>query len=165
MWFFMISCYILTLISFFFFILNALQGYFQFKIFAANHSAFALLTIMIYLFTETLIIFYFVGIGISIKEYTADNKLSHHFHQRSLKIKRWVYPPILLNILLFMILFISGGAVDTNHMPGWLHGLLFYICFFHFIKMTRLEHRAFQESTSIVLEMSGVRPHGITKNA
>ena len=154
MWFFMILCYLMTAVTFFLFLLNGLQGYFAFKIFHANHPTLALLTIIIYLFTETLIIFYFVGIGVSIKEFVIDRKISADYHKRSIAIKRWVYPPILLNILLVMMLFTSGGAVDTKHLPGWSHGLLFFLCMFHFIKTIIVEHNAFKESTHLVIEMT-----------
>jgi len=149
-------------LSFLMLLLTALQGYFSFLIFNANHATFALLTIIVYLFTETLIIFFFVGIGVSIKEYIQTHKANPDFHKRSLAIKRRVYPPLLLNIVLVMTLFITGGAVDTGHMPGWLHGILFCVSILHFLKAIMVQHHSFRESTAIVLEMAGVqRPDGI----
>ena len=156
------TCYVLTILSFLLLLLTALQGYFSFLIFNANHPTFALLTVIVYLFTETLIIFFFVGIGVSIKEYIQAHKANPDFHKRSLAIKRRVYPPLLLNIVLIMTLFITGGAVDTGHMPGWLHGTLFCISILHFLKAITVQHHSFRESTAIVLEMAGVqRPEGI----
>ncbi len=157
MWFFMILCYVFTLVSFCMLILSGLQGYCGFMIFKATHATFAILTIIFYLFTETLIIFYFVGIGVSIKEYVLEKKLPLDYNQRSLKIKRNVYPPILFNILLMMALFISGGAVDTRHLPLWSHGLLFYGSLLHFLKVVLIQHRSFKEATELVLEMAGIK--------
>lgn len=154
MWFFMILCYLMSLLTFSLLFLNGLQGYFHFKIFQANHATLAILTIIIYLFTKTLIIFYFVGIGVSIKEFMIDNKKTGDYHKRIIRVKRRVYPPLLLNMLLVMILFISGGAVDTKHMPGWIHGLLFYLSLVHFMKTAVIEHRSFKETTAIVVEMA-----------
>ena len=121
----MILCYLMSLLTFFLLTLNGFQGYIHFNIFHANHATLAILTIIVYLFTKTLIIFYFVGIGVSIKEFMIDNKKSGDYHKLIINVKRRIYPPLLLNMLLVMILFISGGAVDTKHMPGWMHGLLF----------------------------------------
>ena len=154
MWFFMILCYLLTAITFLLLLLSGVQGYFAFKIFHVNHPTLALLTIMMYLFTQTLIIFYFVGIGVSIKEFVIDSKISSEYHKHSIAVKRYVYPPVLLNILFVMTLFISGGAVDTHHMPGWIHGILFCIAILHFWKTITVEHKAFKESTNIVIEMA-----------
>ncbi len=156
MWFFMISCYLLTAATTIMLFLTALQGHFHFNIFKATHPTFALLTIIFYLFTQTLVIFYFVGVGVSVKEYIQMHQLDPAYHRRSIAIKQKVYPPLLLNILLMMILFISGGAVDTKHLAGWLHGLLFYVSFFHFFKVIVVEHESFKEMTAIVLQMSGV---------
>lgn len=156
MWFFMITCYIMTAATLLSLLLNGLQGYWHFDILKASHATFALFTIIIYLFTQSLIIFYFVGIGVSIKEYCHDKKLDSSFHKKSLAIKRYVYPPILLNILLVMILFIIGGAVDTKKIPGWAHGILFWITLLHYFKTIVVQNKAFRESTAIVLEMSGL---------
>ena len=154
MWAFVILCYLMTFTAFFLLALNGIQGYIPFKIFQANHAALAILTIIVYLFTKTLIIFYFVGIGVSVKEFMLERKITGDYHKRMISVKRRVYPPLLLNMLLIMILFISGGAVDTKHMPGWAHGLLFYAGMFHFLKTTLIEHQAFKDSTAIVVEMA-----------
>lgn len=154
MWFFMNTCYIMTVISFGMLLITGLQGRYQFNVLNANHPLFALLTIIIYLFTETLVIFYFVGIGVSIRDYVLANRLKKDYHTRSTAIKRRVYPPLLLNMLLVMVLFISGGAVDTNHIPAWSHGLLFVLSLGQFVDTIRIQHQSFRESTAIVLEMS-----------
>jgi hypothetical protein len=158
MWFFMYTCYITTLLSFVMLLLNGLQGYLGFDILTAHHASFALLTIIVYLFTETLVIFFFVGIGVSIKEYIQTHSLDPKYHKRSLAIKRRVYPPLLLNMLLMMILFISGGAVHAGQVSGVVHGLFFWVCLAHFAHAIRLQHQSFRESTAIVLEMSGLPP-------
>ena len=157
MWFFMITCYLFSILSFFMLLLTGLQGYFHFLIFHANHPTFALLTVIIYLFTETLVIFFFVGMGVSIRDYSQSNRLDAKFHRSSIAIKRIVYPPLLLNILLVMMLFVSGGAVDTHRMPGWMHGILFLICIIHFFKVIKIQHKCFKENTTLILEMSGVQ--------
>ncbi len=158
MWFFMNSCYALTAISFLMLLLTALQGYFHFNILNANHPTFALLTVIVYLFTQTLIIFFFVGTGVSIRDYTNEKKLDTIYRQRSLTIKRKLYPPTLLNMLLVMVLFITGGAVDTGRIVPGIHGLLFLVCLLHFLKMILIQHGSFKEETAVILEMSGVRP-------
>ena len=153
----MILCYILMSLSGLMMALSGLQGHFQFKLLHANHPTFALLTMIIYLFTETLVMFFFVGTGVSIKEYVLERKLSTDFQKRSFKVKMRVYPPLLLNILLFMILFISGGAVDTHRIPNGIHGMLFLIVLIHFLYVIYVQHLCFKENTQIVLEMSGIQ--------
>jgi len=156
MWFFMYMCYLGMLTSFVMLLLNGLQGYFHFAILNAHHATFAILTVIVYLFTESLVIFFFVGIGVSIKEYVQTQKLDTGFHHRSIAIKRKIYPPLLFNMLIVMVLFITGGAVDTARIPAWSHGILFYFAIFHLMHVMRIQHRSFRESTEIVLEMSGL---------
>jgi len=163
MWFFMNACYLLTILSFVMLVITGLQGHFSFPFLNVNHPTFALLTVIIYLFTQTLVIFFFVGIGVSIKEYVKKHKVNPNFHKRSLSIKMRVYPPLLLNMLLIMILFISGGAVDTHRIPAWSHGILFCVCLLHYMQVIGRQHFAFKESTAIILEMAGVaRPDVIS---
>ena len=69
------------------------QSVVPFYVFKASPMSFLILTSIIYLFTETLVIFFFVGTGVSVKEYMLERKISGNFHQRMIAIKRRVYPP------------------------------------------------------------------------
>ena len=53
-----------------------------------------------------------------------------------------------------MTTFIIGGGVDTGVIPGWIHGVLFYVGLIHFFKMIVIQHICFKENTEIVLEMT-----------
>ena len=64
----MIISYILMILSFTFLLLNGLQGFFGFSIYKAAHIPFAFFSTIFYMFTQTLIMFYFIGAGKKIKE-------------------------------------------------------------------------------------------------
>ena len=64
----MFICYILMVLSFIGILINGLQGFFQFYIYNANHIAFAFISTILYMFTRTLVMFYFIGAGKKIKE-------------------------------------------------------------------------------------------------
>ena len=64
----MVICYLCMAIALFFLFITGLQGYYQFFIFKASHQQFALFTTIFYMFTETLIMFYFIGSGTAIKK-------------------------------------------------------------------------------------------------
>ena len=55
-----------------------------------------------------------------------------------------------------MTVFIIGGGVDTKVIPNWIHGILFYISFFHFLRLIVIQHKCFKDNTAIVLEMTGL---------
>ena len=157
MWFFMNTCYGLSFLTFILLLTALAQSFLHFPVLKAGHLTFMLLTSIIYLFTETLVIFFFVGTGVSIKEYTQAHKLDPAYHKRSLAIKFRVYPPLLLNILLMVIVFVLVGAVDTYRVPAIVYQALFVVALLHFIKVKMIQHRCFRDNTRIILDMAGVK--------
>ena len=156
MWFFMNSCYVLSVTTFLLLLIGLVQSFLNFHVLQANHVTFMILACIIYSFTETLVIFFFVGTGVSVKEYTRDHNLEHKFHQQSIVLKHRVYPPLMLNLLFMSTLFILAGAVDTHRMPVWLYQIIFIGCLYHYIKVKIVQNSCFRENTQIILEMSGV---------
>lgn len=157
MWFFMISCYVMSLLTLLMLGVAMLQNFLDFRIFQANQVTFIILTSIVYLFTETLVIFFFVGTGVSVKEYTAEHKLKPDFHRQSIAIKRRVYPPQLLNMLIMMTVFILIGAVDTGRISVWVYRLLFMAGLAHFLHAKKIQHQCFRENTDNILAMAGVQ--------
>jgi len=157
MWFFMYSCYALSLASFFMLGIVLLQSFTPFFVFKASPMSFLILTSIVYLFAETLVIFFFVGTGVSVKEYMLEHKITGNFHKRMITIKRTMYPPQLLNILILMTAFILYGAADTGKIPVWAYRGLLLAGIVHFCYAKMIQHRAFRENTFIILEMAGLK--------
>ena len=147
----------MSLVTFLFLLVGLAQSFFNFPVLQANHLAFMVLACIIYCFTETLVIFFFVGTGVSVKEYTHDHNLDSAFHRRSIAIKRRVYPPLMLNLLFMIILFILVGAADTHRLPIWLYQMIFIGCLFHYVKVKIIQNACFRDNTEIILEMSGIK--------
>ena len=158
MWFFMYSCYLTSLASFIMLCIVLLQSFHSFMILKSSPMSFLILTSIIYFFSETLIIFFFVGTSISVKEYMLEHKIFGDFHQRMIKIKRVMYPPQMLNILLLMAAFIFYGAADTGKMAKWTYQILLCAGVLHFCYAKLIQHNSFRENTFIILEMAGLRP-------
>ena len=156
MWFFMNTCYLMSLVTFLMLLVAFLQNFFHFFVFQANGVTFIVLTSIVYLFTETLVIFFFVGTGVSIREYTLEHKLKPDYHRQSIAIKRRVYPPLLLNMLFMMTLFVLIGAVDTGRVPVWIFRVYFLFCLWHFLSAKKVQHGCFRDNTSNILKMSGI---------
>ena len=157
MWFFMITCYIFSLLSFAMLLIVFFQSIVPFKVVSASPLSFLILTSIIYLFTETLVMFFFVGTGVSVKEYMLEQKVHGDFHQRSIKIKRRIYPPQLLNILILMIAFILFGAADTHKIPAWVYQGTLLLGILQFIDAKRIQNDCFRDNTKIVLDMAGIK--------
>lgn len=155
MWFFMNTCYLSSALTLFLLIVGFFQSFLHFHVFIANHLIFMVLVSMVYFFTETLIIFFFVGTGVSIKEFVQEKKLSVNYSQRSLTIKRKLYPPTMLNLLWMIILFCLVGAVDTHRINPYIYGGFYLFCIVDFIRVKKIQNECFRDNTQVILEMSG----------
>ena len=157
MWLFMYVCYLMGALTYLLFLLSGLQGIFKFPVLGAPHPTFAFLTSIIYLFTQTLTIFFFVGTSTNIREYLqsqpeapAGNELS----ARARLIRGAVSGQIYLNILLFLVQAILGGAVAARAVPRFLHGAMVAVAFLHFHYVLWREHLAFRDITGVVVAMT-----------
>ena len=157
MWFFMITCYICSALSFVMLLVVFAQSFVSFKVVHASALSFLILTSIIYLFTETLIMFFFVGTGVSVKEYMLEQKIHGDFHKRSIAIKRRVYPPQMLNLLILMIAFILFGAADTHKISPWLYRGILFIGILQFIDAKIIQNFCFRDNTKIIMDMSGIQ--------
>jgi len=157
MWFFMYVCYFFSFVSFVMLLMVFAQSIHPFYVFQASPMSYLILTSIVYLFTETLIMFFFVGTGVSIKEFTQEKKLDHAFHRQSIAVKRKIYPPQLLNILILMTAFILYGAADTQKIPHVIYQLSLLVGMVHFLYAKRIQHDSFKENTQIILDMVGIK--------
>lgn len=156
MWGLMIISYLCLATSFILLTLTGLQGYFQFHIIQANHPQFALFTAIFYMFTETLVMFYFIGSGTAIKKSIKWGSGEPALYEKVKKTKMILFPHLTMNMIFVGIVFILGGAVQTGSVSGWIHGLLFDLAFVHFLYVTILQHRGFKENVEIIGEIAVV---------
>ena len=102
------------------------------------------------MFTETLVMFYFIGSGSAIKRSIDSKRNQTGLYEKVKKTKMLLFPHLTMNMVLVGVVFILGGAVQTGSVAGWIHGLLFDLAFFHFLYTTVLQHRGFKENVEII---------------
>ncbi len=146
MWFFMISCYVLSAVTFAMLL----------SLLTVSSLVFLILTSMVYCFTETLVIFFFVGTGVSVRDYSKDNNLPESFRKRSLAIKYKIYPPTMLNLLFMIVLFILPGAVHAGKIPMAAYSIYLVFCLGHYVYTKLIQHDCFRANTENILAMSGI---------
>ena len=112
---------------------------------------------MIFIATQTLIMFFFVGTGVSIKEYIQENPgTNYSYHKDSIKIKRKLYPPTMTLTLLFVAMIIMHGLfIIKQSRELWFH-ITFILTYYYFIKSVIVQHKCFKENTLIILNMTGL---------
>ena len=166
MWLFMYVCYLMAALTYLLFVLSGLQGIFGFPVLGAPHPTFSFLTAIIYLFTQTLIIFFFVGTGSNVREYLetpaqADpNGPAAKLVARARYVRSAVSGHIYLNILLFLAQAVLGGAVAARAVPRFLHGAMVVVAFLHFHYVLWREHLAFRDMTGVVVAMTADQRDG-----
>ena len=146
----MFICYILMFLSFLGILINGLQGFFQFNIYNANHISFAFISTILYMFTQTLIMFYFIGAGKKIKETIINYKLDKSIYQEVITIKRELFSPLTMNMLFVGTAFILGGGVHTGAVNKYWHTGLFFISILHYLKVIMIQHRSFIKNSHIL---------------
>jgi|SRR5581483_748521 len=84
----------------------------------AQHIFFALGTVVLGLFSQSMTMFFFIGTGKQLKEATNQNP---EVVQQTRAFKMRVSPASMYAMVLLMILFITGGGVAGGKTPHWLH--------------------------------------------
>lgn len=155
MWFFMILSYILVGLSGVGLLLIGSNHYFQ--IWPTSHITLDLLVSIIFIAAQTLVMFFFVGTGVNIKEYTQSHpEIGDRFYKGIMGIKRRLYPPTLMVTILFMATVILDGAYFLRKVNEWWFHILYILTIYYYFKATAIQHKAFIGSTNIVLEMTAV---------
>jgi hypothetical protein len=146
----MITSYVLIFLSGIGLVLIGINHYGN--VWPTQHISFDLFVSLIFIATQTLIIFFFVGAGVNIKEYTLskDNK----FYKGILAIKRRLYPPTLVVTILFMITVIVDGAFFLGKINEWWFHISYLLTLYYFFKSSIEQHKAFVGSTNIILAMT-----------
>ena len=146
----MLICYILMTFSLLGIAINGLQGFFHFKIYNATHISFAFISTILYMFTQTLIMFYFIGAGKKVKETIITHNLNKEIYKDVIELKKILFPPLTLNMLLVGTAFVLGGGVHTGAISKYWHTGLFFISILHYLKVIMIQHKSFIKNSHIL---------------
>lgn len=153
MWFFMILAYILVFISGLGLALIGFNHYLHF--WPQNHITLDLLVSIIFIAAQTLVMFFFVGTGVNIREYLESHpELNKEFYKQIFSIKRKLYPPTMMVTILFMAMVIVDGAFFIGKVSEWWFHILYILTLYYYYKASLVQHISFKESTEIVLAMT-----------
>ncbi|MDA0322058.1 MAG: hypothetical protein O2923_04995 [Verrucomicrobia bacterium] len=153
----MIICYLFTGASFVLLLGTGMHGLLQTRftiLEELSHLNMALIAIIIYLFTEVLIMFFFIGTGSSVKDFVRQHRLDSGIYDRVKAIKHVLFPGTMMSITLFSVAFIVGGAVDRSGLPSWVHGVLFVVAMVHFVKLLPKQNLCFRKNTEIFRDLT-----------
>ena len=149
----MLLSYFLMILSMILLIVNGAQGYLQFKIYNATHIQFAFIATIFYMFSQSWIMFYFIGSGKTIKETILEYAFDKSLYQKVINSKKKLFPHLTLNILLIGTVFVIGGGVQTKVVSGSTHGWLFILSIIHLVYLMKLEHEAFKDTAQMLTKL------------
>ena len=88
-----------------------------------RHVAYAIPTVLLSLFSQSMVIFFFIGTGRLVKdEIAAFAEPDKHAVLAALRdFKRRTSPAATFALLSAIAVFVLGGAVHTRALPGWTH--------------------------------------------
>ena len=163
MWFFMILCYVLVTISGLGLVQIGLNHYFDF--WQTNRITFDLIVSIIFIAAQTLVMFFFVGTGVNIREYLEEHpELGHDLYKKMFAIKRRLYPPTMMVTMLFMVTVIVDGIYYFGRISEWWFHASYFLTLWYFYKATKEQHASFKGSTEIVLEMTKKERDAVNTN-
>ncbi len=149
----MLIMYILMFLSFVTIFINGFQWIFRFDIYNANYISFSFISTILYMFTQSVVMFYLIGAGKKIKELIIEYDIDKSLYEKVIKIKRVLFPPLTINMLIIGTGFILGGGVQTKVISKYWHFFVFYFGLFHYLKVIILQHKALSENADILSDL------------
>ena len=153
MWIMMYLSYFLMLTSFISLVIWGIIEYSSANFLSMNHIQFSLIASILYMFTQTLIMFYFIATGKNIKKFIINNKLDINNYKKVLSMKMKLFPHIMANMVILGTVFIIGGAIFSNIISEWQYAVLFSFCISHYAYLLIVQHNCFKVNTELVIKL------------
>ena len=134
------------------------MGIYGTSFFGANHAQFSLFAILIFVLTETVVMYFFIATGKSIKNILVENEspLSEKLWNKIKQIKNIIFPQTMLTITLvgtlyvFYFGYIASNANKTDIAYSWISLPLFTISYFHHIWTLKVKNRSFKLQIEVI---------------
>ena len=161
MYIFMISCYLLMIINFINFTISGAMVFFDIQFFGANHAQFSLLAILVFVLTETIVMYFFIATGKSIKNILIENNSSEseRLWEKIKSIKGIIFPQIMLTITIvgtlyiFYFGYVASNSNAENIKYAWISAPLFFIGYLRHIWTLKVKNDSFKMQIDIVGEL------------
>lgn len=105
-------------------IATAIAGLMATPVRAADHIVFALVTVVLGLFSQSMTLFFFIGTGKQLKDKVRDTVHDAEVRGATRALTMKVSPAATYAMFVLMITFITGGGVGSGRTPLWLHDVL-----------------------------------------
>jgi hypothetical protein len=141
---------ITTLLSIAGLIATSIVGFLASPGHVAQHIFFAIATVVIGLFSQSMTMFFFIGTGRQLKDETAGGAAEAAVKQATRAMAMKVSPAATYAMALLMVTFIMGGGVGSGSTPLWLHLSLSAATVLLYARAYWIEIRAMDENARLM---------------
>ena len=126
------------------------MGFLASPVHAAQHIFFALATVVVGLFSQSMTMFFFIGTGKEIKDKAKGVSDEGTVVQQTKTFKSKVFPAAMYAMVVLMVTFIMGGGVATGRTPRWLHDALALATLAMYVRAYWIQIRAMDENARLM---------------
>lgn len=141
---------ITTLLSIAGLIATSIVGFTASPVSAAQHIMFALVTVVLGLFSQSMTLFFFIGTGKQLKDKVKDTADEPAVKAATRALTMKVSPAATYAMFILMITFITGGGVGSGKTPRWLHDALTIATIVMFARAYWVEIQAMTKSADLM---------------
>ena len=120
----------------------------------SRHISFGIFSTLITLFAHSMMMFYLIGKGKSVKDAMAEHHVAGDYYQRIAAARKPVFSVGTVAMAVTMVTAIVGASVDTGVLPPMVHAMIAYGAIVCNLAAARIEIGALAESTRIVNEVN-----------
>jgi hypothetical protein len=120
----------------------------------SRHISFGIFSTLITLFAHSMMMFYLIGKGKSVKDAMAEHKVTGDYHRRISAARKLVFSIGTLAMAVTMVTAIIGASVDTGVLPPMVHATIAYGAIFSNLAAAKIEVTALTASARIVDEVN-----------
>ena len=126
----------------------------------AQHILFAIATVVIGLFSQSMTLFFFIGTGKQLKDRTVGLDSENDVKRATRALTMKVSPIATYACLILMTTFIMGGGVSSGKTPKWLHNALSAASLLIFLRAYWVEINAMNANADLMGRfMRDTEPH------
>ena len=120
----------------------------------SRHISYGIFSTLITLFAHSMMMFYLIGKGKSVKDAMAEHNVTGDYHRRIAAARRPVFSMGTIAMAATMITAILGASVDTGVLPPIVHATIAYGAIVCNLAAARIEIAALTASSRIVDEVN-----------
>ena len=120
----------------------------------SRHISYGIFSTLITLFAHSMMMFYLIGKGKSVKDAMAEHHVAGDYYRRIAAARKPVFSVGTVAMAATMVTAIIGASVDTGVLPPMVHAMIAYGAIVCNLTAAKIEISALSESSRIVDEVN-----------